>query len=220
MLPQAVPKCRSVALGTADELAMASGAGALRKCARADVATPARYRLPYASFVARGIGVALAILVFAACGGGDASDAVDVFPSCKPPPESCQELLHETFDEPYPGIPPASVGPLMLWSGEQTGKVFLWVYNGKFGEDERVVIAGVKKRSADGYEPPGDPAALTPTPAGRSVVLRAGPDGTVAGMDFWTASYHYAVSLQGTFDIADPVVGATLALVDALPESG
>lgn len=170
--------------------------------------------------MARAIGVAVAILVLAACGSGDSGDAVDVFPSCKPPPESCEQLLNDTFDDPSPGIPPTSVGPLQLSSGEKTGKVFLWVYNGKFGEDERVVIAGVKKRAADGYEPPGDPGAHTTTPAGRSVVLRAGPDGSVAGMDFWTGSYHYALSLQGSFDAADPVVAAALALVDALPGSG
>lgn len=77
----------------------------------------------------------------------------------------------------------------------------------------------MKKRTADGYEPPGDAGAFTPTPSGRSVVLRTGPDGTIAGMDFWTGTYHYAVSLQGTFDRADPVVHATFALVDALPEA-
>jgi hypothetical protein len=171
--------------------------------------------------MARALSIVLAVLVLASCGGdGDAREAVDVFPSCKPPPEACRQLLDDTFDEPSPGLPPAAVGPLRLSRGERSAKVFLWVYQGSFGPDERVVIAGLKKRAAGGYEPPGDPAAFGRTPTGRSVVLRPGPDGTVAGVDFWNDVYHYAVSLQGTFAAADPVVEAALALVDALPDPG
>ncbi|MDQ3484173.1 MAG: hypothetical protein M3445_01970 [Actinomycetota bacterium] len=164
--------------------------------------------------------VVVTVVLLSACGRDGGDEALDVFPSCGPAPVSCQHLLDETFEEPPPGLPPASVGPLQLASGEKSGTVFLWVYNGEFGADRRDVIAGVKERAAGGYEPPADAAAFTPTPAGRSVVLRTVPDGTVSGMDFWTSSYHYAVSLQGAFQAADPVVGAAMALVDALPEPG
>lgn len=175
---------------------------------------------PECSFMAKTVGLVVAAVLLSACGRAGGDEALDVSPSCGPAPVTCQQLLEETFKQPPPGLPPASVGPLQLVSGEKSGKVFLWVYNGDFGADRRNVIAGVKERAAGGYEPPTDAAAFTPTPAGRSVVLRTLPDGTVSGLDFWTSSYHYTVSLQGAFQPADPVVGAAMALVDALPEPG
>jgi hypothetical protein len=82
---------------------------------------------------------ALALVLLAGCGSSDRGDAVEVFPSCNPPPKSCEPLLVDTFDRPSPGAAPAAAGPLTLASGERTGKVFLRVYNGEFGADERVV---------------------------------------------------------------------------------
>lgn len=66
--------------------------------------------------------------------------ALDVFPSCKSPPEACRKLIDDSFDEPLPGLPPASVGRLRFTSGEKTGEVFLWVYKGDLGSGTRMSL--------------------------------------------------------------------------------
>jgi hypothetical protein len=133
--------------------------------------------------------------------------------TCRSIPK-CRDLAADKFGAPHPLMPGASLDTDYAFrSGSESGNLLMLSY-GQQGSDERTIVFVVTERRPTGFEPPADDSDFTRTRGGTAFVeTRVG--GRVTRLDWWDASFHYAVSLQGSYERSSIEYERATQLIDS-----
>lgn len=125
----------------------------------------------------------------------------------------CQRLASDKFGSAHPQLPePPSVAGYAFRSGSESGQLLMLSYGP--APDGPTIVFVVTRRRPGGFEPPADEAQFVSTSSGKRYV-ETGDGDRVTRVDWWDGLFHYAVSLQGSYDRSSIEYQRATALIDS-----